>query len=99
MCPEWTPRCLRWFGGGDLFVWDRLFEWDQVFNTKYSYCCQFGRFQGILQKTGEKLMLDLAHLTISKVTVHHIPSHGENKAVAVPTGAQSLVVLTNDAKD
>lgn len=44
-------------------------------------------------------MLDLAHLTISKVAVHHIPSHGPNKVLAVPTGGQSLVVLTAAAKD
>lgn len=44
-------------------------------------------------------MLDLAHLSISKVAVYHIPSHGPNKAVAVPTGGQSLVVLTSAAKD
>lgn len=44
-------------------------------------------------------MLDIAHLAISRVSVHHIPSHGPNKAVAVPTGGQSLVVLTSAAKD
>jgi hypothetical protein len=44
-------------------------------------------------------MLDLAHLAISRVAVHHIPSHGPNRAVAVPSGGQSLVALTSSAKD
>ena len=44
-------------------------------------------------------MFDISHLVISRVSVHHIPSHGPNKTVAVPTSGQSLVVLTNAAKD
>lgn len=44
-------------------------------------------------------MLDLADLTISRVVVLHIPSQGVNKVVSVPTGGQSLVVLTSSAKD
>jgi hypothetical protein len=44
-------------------------------------------------------MLDLSYLTISRVVVYHIPSHGPNKTQAIPTGGASLVELTTDGAD
>ena len=44
-------------------------------------------------------MLDLANFNIERVTVFHIPEDLPNKLPGIPTGGQSLIQLTAQAKD